>query len=107
MYDYESANMALYKGKPVMIGAYNEYNLDELDDPYSWRSNASYFETFDIETEEWSDLKRNPFFNEWTIDYGEGTSVTKDDSFLVFGGQLWCYKDKFYKNHLFLKKGFI
>ena len=52
MYDYESANMALYKGKPVMIGAYEEYDLDELDDPYSWRSNASYFETFDIETEE-------------------------------------------------------
>ena len=69
--------MALYKGKPVMLGAYETYKLDELDNPYSWRSNASYFETFDIETEEWSDLNRNPFFNESTKWYWEGTSVTK------------------------------
>ena len=49
-----------------MIGGSETYELDEMDDPYSWRSNASYFETFDAETEEWSDLKRNPFFNEST-----------------------------------------
>ena len=76
-----------------MIGGSETYELDEMDDPYSWRSNASYFETFDAETEEWSDLKRNPFFNESTRWYWEGTSVTKDDSFLVFGGRLGFYKD--------------
>ena len=93
-YDMDSANMALYKGKPVILGAYETYELDELDNPYSWRSNASYFETFDIETKEWSDLKRNPFFNESTRWYWEGTSVTKDDSFLVFGGRIGFYKDE-------------
>ena len=93
--------MALYKGKPVMIGAYETYGLDELDSDWTsldwmdlWRSNASYFETFDIETEEWSDLTRNPFFNESTRWYWEGTSVTKDDSFLVFGGRVGFYSDK-------------
>ena len=91
-YDYDAANMALYKGKPVMIGGDEHYELGELDDPYSWRSNASYFETFDTETEEWSDLKRNPFFNESTRWYWSGTSVTKDDSFLVFGGRVGFYK---------------
>ena len=91
--------MALYKGKPVMIGACETYELDQLDDPYTWRSNASYFETFDIETEEWSDLKRNPFFNESTREYWEGTSVTKDDSFLVFGGRIGFYKEIRSKMH--------
>ena len=85
-----------------MIGGSETYELDEMDDPYSWRSNASYFETFDAETEEWSDLKRNPFFNESTRWYQEGTSVTKDDSFLVFGGRLGFYKDISSKIH-FLK----
>ena len=93
--------MALYKGKPVLIGAYETYGLDDLDSDWTnldwmnlWRSNASYFETFNIETEEWSDLKRNPFFNESTRWYWQGTSVTKDDSFLVFGGRVGFYKDK-------------
>ena len=87
--------MALYNGNPVIIGASEEYPLYQFDDFSTWRSNASYFETFDIDTEEWSDLKRNPFFNEWTRWYWEGTSVTKNDSFLVFGGRLGFYKDKF------------
>ena len=77
-----------------MIGADETYTLNQLDDPYLWRSNASYFETFDIETEEWSDLKRNPFFEESTRWYRQGSSVTKDDSFLVFGGLVGFYKDK-------------
>ena len=93
VYDWDSANMALYKGKPVMIGATQEYGLNQLNTTY-WRSNASYFETFDIETAEWSDLKQNPFFREYTRYYWEGTSVTKDDSFLVFGGRVGFYEDK-------------
>ena len=59
-----------------------------------WRSNASYFEIFNLETEEWSDLKRNPFFPELTRHYWEGTSVTKENSFLVFGGELGVYKKR-------------
>ena len=87
-----AADMALYKEKPVMIGADETFYL--TDDPYTWRSNASYFETFDTETEEWSDLKRNPFFPEYTASYYFGTSVTKEDSFLVFGGEVDFYTDK-------------
>ena len=83
--------MALYKGKPVTIGAAETFKL--TDDPNNWRSNASYFETFDTETEEWSDLKRNPFFPEYTAYYYYGTSVTKEDSFLVFGGEVKFYTD--------------
>ena len=86
--------MALYKGKAVMIGAYENYELHELDDRSLWRSNASYFEAFDPETEEWSDLNRNPFFPEGTKSYWEGTSVTKEDSFLIFGGALRYYEGK-------------
>ena len=65
----------------------------DLGDPNTWRSNASYFETFDTETEKWSDLRRNPFFPEYTESYLMGTSVTKEDSFLVFGGEVNFYKD--------------
>ena len=65
-----------------MIGVsdYSDYS------PSDFRSNVSYFEAFDPETEEWSDLKRNPFFPELAYEYSSGTSVTKEDSFLVFGG---------------------
>ena len=73
--------MALYDGKPVMIGAYEYEQLDRFDDKSLWRSNASYFEVYNSTTEEWSDLKRNPFFPEGTIWYWSGTSVTKEDSF--------------------------
>ena len=86
--------MALYNGKPVMIGAYEHTYLDNLNDTSLWRSNASYFEIFDPESEDWSDLKRNPFFPEATRRYLEGTSVTKENSFLVFGGELVVYDDK-------------
>ena len=86
--------MALYKGKAVMIGSQETKELHELEDNSLWRSNASYFEAFDPETEEWSDLKRNPFFPEYTKSYFEGASVTKEDSFLVFGGYLLSYEDK-------------
>ena len=86
--------MALYKGNAVMIGAYEHQELHELDDKSLWRSNASYFEVFDAETEEWSDLKRNPFFPEHTANYWFGTSVTKEDSFLIFGGRNEYYEDK-------------
>ena len=90
-YSYrDAANMALYQGQPVMIGVsdYSGYH------PSEWRSNASYFEVFDPETEEWSDLKRNPFFPNLTYAYDYGTSVTKEDSFLVFGGGIGVYKDE-------------
>ena len=82
-YSYrDAANMALYQGQPVMIGVsdYSDYS------PSDFRSNVSYFEAFDPETEQWSDLKRNPFFPELAYEYSSGTSVTKEDSFLVFGG---------------------
>merc|ERR1712178_362535 len=39
------------------------------------------------------DLKRNPFFPEGTQEYWGGTSVTKEDSFIIFGGTLDVYKD--------------
>ena len=65
-YDYDAANMALYNGKPVMIGAYEEKELHQFADKSLWRRNASYFEVFDPATDKWSDLKRNPFFPEWT-----------------------------------------
>ena len=83
--------MAIYDDKPVMIGAYETVTLDSMD-PSDWRSNASYFETFDPETEVWSDLNRIPVFPELTAEYWGGTSVTKDDSFLVFGGDLGVYE---------------
>ena len=86
--------MALYNGKAVMIGAHAEKDLGEFDDKSLWRSNASYFEVFDNRTQEWSDLKRNPFFPEGTTEYWGGTSVTKDDSFLIFGGILEVYQGK-------------
>ena len=86
--------MALYNGKPVMIGADEYMSIDGYDDYNPWRSNASYFEVFDPQTEEWSDLKRNPFFSEKTRYYRWGTSVTKEDSFLVFGGLLSAYFGK-------------
>ena len=90
VYDFDAANMALYDGKPVMIGA-----MDYTGSPPSqWRNNVSYFETFDPESGEWSDLNRNTFFPEWTRSYWEGTSVTKDDSFLIFGGILDVYTEK-------------
>jgi len=91
-YDLDAANMAIYDDKPVMIGAYETVTLDSMD-PSDWRSNASYFETFDPETEVWSDLNRIPVFPELTAEYWGGTSVTKDDSFLVFGGDLGIYED--------------
>ena len=93
--------MALYKGKPVMIGAIETYEL--YADSYTWRSNASYFEIFDTETEEWSDLNRNPFFPEYTAEYIYGTSVTKEDSFLVFGGEITFYTDKSSKKFSFYR----
>ena len=86
--------MALYNGKPVMIGSYEYKQLDKFDDKSLWRSNASYFEVFDSTNEEWSDLKRNPFFPEGTKWYWSGTSVTKEDSFLVLGGVYSFYKEK-------------
>ena len=86
--------MALYDGKPVMIGSYEDIEIHNFDDPSDWRSNASYLEAFDPVTEEWSDLERNPFFSEWTKSYWEGASVTKDDSFLIFGGSLRIYNEK-------------
>ena len=82
--------MAIYDDKPVMIGAYEP----GYGDPSDWRSNASYFEAFDPETEVWSELDRIPVFPELTFDYWKGTSVTKDDSFLVFGGHLSVYEGK-------------
>ena len=97
-YDYDSANMALYNGKPVLIGAFGEKELSDFDDKSLWRSNASYFEVFDNRTEEWSDLKRNPFFPEGTHEYWGGTSVTKEDSFIIFGGTLDVYQGKNFTN---------
>ena len=93
-YDEDAANMALYQGQPVMIGARDWISPIFLDDPNDWRSNASYFEVFNPETEEWSDLKRNPLFPELTSHYWYGTSVTKENSFLVFGGELGVYKNR-------------
>ena len=94
-YDYDATNMALYDGKPVMIGAYEHNELPEYryNDTISWRSNASYFEVYDPKNGDWSDLKRNPFFPEGTKYYWEGTSVTKNDSFIVFGGEISVYDD--------------
>ena len=86
--------MAIYDGKPIMIGAYETVYLNEMNDTSLWRSNASYFEVFDLETEVWSDLKRIPVFPELTGEFEQGTSVTKDDSFLVFGGSLGVYEGK-------------
>ena len=86
--------MALYNGKPVMIGAYEHTYLDNLNDTSLWRSNASYFEVFDPATEKWSDLKRNPFFPELAKSYWQGASVTKEDSFLIFGGRFQVYNGK-------------
>ena len=98
--------MALYNGKPVMIGAYEYKQLDKFDDKSLWRSNASYFEVFDSANEEWSDLKRNPFFPEGTKWYWSGTSVTKEDSFLVLGGVYSFYKEKNLKSaHFHLLTG--
>ena len=85
--------MALYDGKPVMIGA-DSKALGDFENPSDWRSNTSYFETLDPVNEEWSDLKRNPFFDQWTERYAQGTSVIKEDSFLIFGGYLGFYKEK-------------
>ena len=95
-YDYDAANMVLYNGKPVMIGAYEEKKLQEFqpDNISLWRSNASYFEVFDPATEKWSDLKRNPFFPELAKSYWHGASVTKEDSFLIFGGRFRVYNGK-------------
>ena len=67
--------------------------LDEYNEMNPWRSNATYFEVFDPETEEWSDLKRNSFFPEGTEHYWSGSSVTKEDSFLVFGGNVGVYEN--------------
>ena len=83
--------MALYNGMPVILGADEDISITQFDDPNQWRSNASYFEVFDPATEEWSDLKRNPFFSELTKTYYAGASVTKEDSFLIFGGWLRIY----------------
>ena len=93
--------MALYNGKPVMIGAYDEKELHEFDDKSLWRSNASYFEVFNSTTEEWSDLKRNPFFPETTKLYTGGTAITKEDSLLILGGRLAIYKEKNFKTTSF------
>ena len=93
VYDFNPPSMALYNEKPVMIGAKSE-DLRYFDNPSDWRSNTSYPETFDPVTEEWSDLKRNPFFDQWAYRYQYGTSVVKEDSFLIFGGRLGIYKDK-------------
>ena len=86
--------MALYKGKPVMVGSVERYGegLGQLNE--NWRSLASYFEVFDPETEEWSTLNRNQFFNEWTRAYRAGASVTNEDSFLIFGGSVSFYTGK-------------
>ena len=46
-YDEDAANMALYNGKPVMIGAYEDIEIHDFENLTNWRSNASYFETFD------------------------------------------------------------
>ena len=83
-----------------MIGAYEHKGLDQFEDFDLWRSNASYFEVFDPTTEEWSDLERNPFFPEWTKSYWEGASVTKEDSFLIFGCYLRVYNEKISKSKL-------
>ena len=95
--NYHTANMALYKEKPVMVGSVERYGegLGQLNE--NWRSLASYFEVFDPETEEWSTLNRNQFFNEWTSAYRAGASVTKDDSFLIFGGSVSFYTGKVQK----------
>ena len=85
--------MALYSGKPVMIGAEEFRSIDFYNNTTPWRSNASYFEVFDPKDGEWSDLNRNPFFPEGTRYYWEGTSVTKQDSFLVFGGEISYYEN--------------
>ena len=92
--------MALYNGKPVIIGSEEEIVIHDFENPFDWRSHASYFGAFDPITEEWSDLKRNPFFSEWTKSYWEGTSVTKEDSFLIFGGYLRVYENITEKNNL-------
>ena len=92
-----SSNMALYKGKPVMIGAFETESLSDFDDKSLWRSNASYFEAYDPESKEWSDLKRTPFLPEYTKEYFAGTSVTKEDSFLVFGGRFYYYEGRSYE----------
>ena len=76
-----------------MIGAYEDVEIHDFEDPTHWRSNASYFEAFDPVTEEWSDLQRNPFFSEWTKSYWKGASVTKENSFLIFGGWLNIYNE--------------
>ena len=79
-YDRDSANMAVYNNKPVMIGCHH-YNC----------ADASYFETYDPFTENWSKLNRNPFFgavDAATSEYLGGTSVTKKESFIIFGGLL-------------------
>ena len=81
-----------------MIGAYEYKLMNEFDDRSNWRSNASYFEVFDPATEEWSDLKRHPFFPEGTKSYYGGISVTKEDSFLIFGGHLYIYEGKNFTN---------
>ena len=85
--------MALYNGKPVMIGAEEHHHINYYNNTNPWRSNASYFEVFDPIDGEWSDLKRNPFFPEGTKWYWQGTSVTKNDSFLVFGGEIAFYEN--------------
>ena len=85
--------MALYNGKPVMIGADEHHSINSYNETNPWRSNASYFEVYDPKDGEWSDLKRNPFFPEGTRYYWEGTSVTKNDSLLVFGGRISFYND--------------
>ena len=91
-YSYrDAANMALYQGQPVMIGV-SDYSSPDLHS--NWRSNVSYFEVFDPETEEWSDLKRNLFFPEMAYSYDYGTSVTKEDSILVFGGYVGFYTER-------------
>lgn len=84
--------MALYNEKPVMIGSYDEpahCNPDPND-----RNNASYFEIFDPAINEWSDLNRNTFFPEEAKYYMQGASVTKEDSFLIFGGILRAQNSK-------------
>ena len=86
--------MALYHEKPVMIGAGENILLHDFDDKSQWRSDASYLEVFDRATEEWSDLKRNPYFPEGTKYYWGGASVTKEDSFLIFGGWNGVYTER-------------
>lgn len=83
--------MALYNAKPVMIGSYDELVFCQ---PEPGRNNASYLEIFDPATDEWSDLNRNPFFPEDTEAYMRGASVTKEDSFLIFGGILRAKNSK-------------